>query len=149
MPRRKLSEEDEKNIKLLQAQNEMYERTKEGIKLRGTKEAMRRTEEAQKDGYKQMEEILGPNAEQYINQASEDNVSDTSDDIFTILEEHAKEEKSKEIAEPAQMETKTVVEDEIKPNVSEIAYDNTNNNEAYDIIPLPSNGECYRSKIGR
>ena len=68
MPRRKLSEEDEKNIKLLQAQNEMYERTKEEIKLRGTKEAMRRTEEAQKDGYKQMEEILGPNAEQYINQ---------------------------------------------------------------------------------
>lgn len=156
MPRRKLSEEDEKNIKLLQAQNEMYERTKEEIKLRGTKEAMRRTEEAQKDGYKQMEQILGPNAEQYINQASTDDVSktsDTSDDIFTILEEHAKEEKSKEVVEPTQMETKTVVEDEIKsfdePNTSEIAYDNSNNNEAYDIIPLPSNGECYRSKIGR
>lgn len=153
MPRRKLSEEDEKNIKLLQAQNEMYERTKEEIKLRGTKEAMRRTEEAQKDGYKQMEQILGPNAEQYINQTSTDNASETNDDIFTILEEHAKEEKSKEVVEPTQMETKTVVEDEIKsfdePNTSEIAYDNSNNNEAYDIIPLPSNGECYRSKIGR
>ena len=33
--------------------------------------------------------------------------------------------------------------------MSEIAYDNSNNNEAYDIIPLPSNGECYSSKIGR
>ena len=54
MPRRKLSEEDEKNIKLLQAQNEMYERTKEEIKLRGTKEAMRRTEEAQRDSHKQI-----------------------------------------------------------------------------------------------
>ena len=153
MPRRKLSEEDEKNIKLLQAQNEMYERTKEEIKLRGTKEAMRRTEEAQRDGYKQMEEILGPDVEQYVGATSADNGGETSDDIFTILEEHAMEEKSKEILEPSQIETKTVVEDEIKsfdrPNASEIAYDNSNNNEAYDIIPLPSNGECYGKKIGR
>ena len=153
MPRRKLSEEDEKNIKLLQAQNEMYERTKEEIKLRGTKEAMRRTEEAQRDGYKQMEEILGPDVEQYVGATSADNGGETSDDIFTILEEHAREEKSKEILEPSQIETKTVVEDEIKsfdrPNASEIAYDNSNNNEAYDIIPLPSNGECYDKKIGR
>lgn len=153
MPRRKLSEEDEKNIKLLQAQNEMYERTKEEIKLRGTKEAMRRAEEAQRDGYKQMEEILGPDVEQYVGATSADNGGETSDDIFTILEGHAREEKSKEILEPSQIETKTVVEDEIKsfdrPNASEIAYDNSNNNEAYDIIPLPSNGECYDKKIGR
>ena len=34
-------------------------------------------------------------------------------------------------------------------NSSEVGCDNTNNSEAYDIIPLPSNGECYASKIGR
>lgn len=149
MPRRKLSEEDEKNIKLLQAQNEMYERTKEEIKLRGTKEAMRRTEEAQRDSHKQMEEILGSDFEKCIDQSSENLLNENDEDIFSILEEKTKEDELEEITDHGQMETKTVLEYEIKPHVSEIAYDNSNNNEAYDIIPLPSNGECYSNKVGR
>ena len=63
MSKRKLSEEDEKNIKLLQAQNEMYEKTKEEIKLRGSKEAMNRTIEAQKDVLKQMNLLLDGDSE--------------------------------------------------------------------------------------
>ena len=150
MPRRKLSEEDEKNIKLLQAQNEMYERTKEEIKLRGNKDAMRRTEEAQKDGFRQMEAILGGNVDEYINHSEDSLSEDDNDDIFTILDNHAKGEQNKE---KEQMDEKAVSDDEPMAidanNSSEVGYDNTNNSEAYDIIPLPSNGECYASKIGR
>ena len=150
MPRRKLSEEDEKNIKLLQAQNEMYERTKEEIKLRGNKDAMRRTEEAQKDGFRQMEAILGGNVDEYINHSEDSLSEDDNDDIFTILDNHAKGEQNKE---KEQMDEKAVADDDPMAidanNSSEVGCDNTNNSEAYDIIPLPSNGECYASKIGR
>lgn len=153
MSKRKLSEEDEKNIKLLQAQNEMYEKTKEEIKLRGSKEAMNRTIEAQKDVLKQMNLLLDGDSEEYIDNKKEDSIvvdnDDNEKDIFTILDEHKKNEEMNEIKTPTELETKTVLEHEIKSNSSEIAYDNTNTNEAYDIIPLPSNGECYASKIGR
>ena len=153
MSKRKLSEEDEKNIKLLQAQNEMYEKTKEEIKLRGSKEAMNRTIEAQKDVLKQMNLLLDGDSEEYIDNKKEDSIvvdnDDNEKDIFTILDEHKKNEEMNEAKTPSELETKTVLENEIKSNSSEIAYDNTNTNEAYDIIPLPSNGECYASKIGR
>lgn len=149
MSKRKLSEEDEKNIKLLRAQNEMYEKTKEEIKLRGSKEAMDRTVEAQKDVIKQMDMILGGNSEEYLNEKKDDVVETDNDDIFTILDEHKKEEEANEVTEPSEMETKTVLENEIKSNSSEVGYDNTNTSEAYDIIPLPSNGECYKNKVGR
>lgn len=153
MSKRKLSEEDEKNIKLLQAQNEMYEKTKEEIKLRGSKEAMNRTIEAQKDVLKQMNLLLDGDSEEYIDNKKEDSIvvdnDDNEKDIFTILDEHKKNEEMNEVKTPSELETKTVLENEIKSNSSEIAYDNTNTNEAYDIIPLPSNGECYASKIGR
>ena len=152
MSKRKLSEEDEKNIKLLQAQNEMYEKTKEEIKLRGSKEAMNRTIEAQKDVLKQMNLLLDGDSEEYIDDKKEDSIvvdNDNEKDIFTILDEHKKNEEMNEVKTPSELETKTVLENEIKSNSSEIAYDNTNTNEAYDIIPLPSNGECYASKIGR
>lgn len=153
MSKRKLSEEDEKNIKLLQAQNEMYEKTKEEIKLRGSKEAMNRTIEAQKDVLKQMNLLLDGDSEEYMDNKKEDSIvvdnDDNEKDIFTILDEHKKNEEMNEVKTPTELETKTVLENEIKSNSSEIAYDNTNTNEAYDIIPLPSNGECYASKIGR
>lgn len=149
MSKRKLSEEDEKNIKLLRAQNEMYEKTKEEIKLRGSKEAMDRTVEAQKDVIKQMDMILGGNSEEYLNEKKDDAVETDNDDIFTILDEHKKEEEANAVTAPSEMETKTVLENEIKSNSSEVGYDNTNTSEAYDIIPLPSNGECYKNKVGR
>ena len=47
--RRKLTPEQEKEIKLLQANNEMYERTKEEAKIRGSKESVRRIEIAQEE----------------------------------------------------------------------------------------------------
>jgi hypothetical protein len=151
MPRRKMSEEDEKNLKLLQAQNEMYERTKEEIKLRGTKEAMRRTEEAQKDGMSQIKMLLdGNNVDENLETT---NSNDDNDDIFTILEEHAQKEKSVKVEsnrgfeEPTATVIEEVVKEDAKQTLPDINYGD--GAEAYDIIPLPSNGECYKSKNSR
>jgi hypothetical protein len=163
MPRKKvLSEEDKKNIALLKAQNEMYERTKEEIRLRGTKEAMKRTEEAQSDVIKKAESIMGKEADKYIAPSTEDNSpisnndsNDEDEDIFTILQENAEKEKENEIVDIKDMGTKTANEEEIldfsnsEVGQGEIADNNSNTVDAYDVIPLPSNGECYKSKIGR
>lgn len=163
MPRKKvLSEEDKKNIALLKAQNEMYERTKEEIRLRGTKEAMKRTEEAQSDVIKKAESIMGKEADKYIAPSTEDNSpisnndsNDEDEDIFTILQENAEKEKENEIVDTKDMGTKTANEEEIldfsnsEVGQGEIADNNSNTVDAYDVIPLPSNGECYKSKIGR
>ena len=158
MPRKKvLSEEDKKNIALLKAQNEMYERTKEEIRLRGTKEAMKRT--AQNDVIKKAETIIGKDADKYIAPNIEDNsqISNNGEeeDIFTILQENAEKEKENEIIGTNDVGTKTANEEEIldfsnsEEGQGEIADNNSNTVDAYDVIPLPSNGECYKSKIGR
>ena len=158
MPRKKvLSEEDKKNIALLKAQNEMYEQTKKEIELRGTKEAMERTKEAQSDVLKQAKAIIGEDTEKYITVNKNDDSTETSDndDIFTILKENAEKEKEENLVDTSDMGTKTSDEEEIvdfsnsEESKGEVAYNNSSSIDAYDVIPLPSNGECYKSKIGR
>lgn len=160
MPRKKvLSEEDKKNIALLKAQNEMYERTKEEIRLRGTKEALKRTKEAQSDVIKKAESIMGKDADKYIAPSIEDNSQMSNngeeEDLFTILQENAEKEKENEIVGTNDVGTKTANEEEIidfsnsEEGQGEIADNNSNTVDAYDVIPLPSNGECYKNKVGR
>ena len=158
MPRKKvLSEEDKKNIALLKAQNEMYEQTKKEIELRGTKEAMERTKEAQSDVLKQAKAIIGEDTEKYITVNKNDDSTETSDndDIFTILKENAEKEKEENLVDTSDMGTKTSDEEEIvdfsnsEESKGEVAYNNSSSIDAYDVIPLPSNGECYKTKIGR
>lgn len=151
MTKQKMSPEDEKQIKLLRAQNAMYEQTKEEIKTRGTKEALRRTEEAQNDAMQQMKLLDAVNT---VDSQESTNADDDDEDIFTRLEEHAKEEATNNVSEvPNDMNTKTFIEDDIKPqkisDSNDADFNAPNSNEAYDIIPLPSNGECYKNKISR
>ena len=56
--KKKLTPEQEKEIKLLQASNEMYERAKEETKLRGTNQAVRRIEIAQEEVQQKMKSIM-------------------------------------------------------------------------------------------
>ena len=61
--KKKLTPEQEKEIKLLQASNEMYERVKEEAKLRGTEESIRRIEIAQEEVQGKMRSIMDGNFE--------------------------------------------------------------------------------------
>lgn len=154
MAKKKLTPEQEKEIKLLQANNEMLQRTKEEAKLRGTKESVKRIEIAQQDVYEQVKKIDKDLAEKMINENNNENKSV----VETILENHYSEESVFDVLsknESKQKKTKKEKEVTIQePIVKETVISNTDFNNVdmdmqYDVISLPSNGECYKSKIER
>ena len=183
MPKKKLTPEQEKEIKLLRANNEMYERTKEEAKVRGTEQSVKRIEMAQEEVKEKIKSIMSGKIEKIeIPQEeikpviiehkpiveNEDGMKtlfdkndensfyskyDSEDSIFSILERHREEEKEKLNA--PKRGTETIKEEpeyeygkEIV-NPSETTFNNADSNAQYDVISLPSNGECYKNKIGR
>ena len=183
MPKKKLTPEQEKEIKLLRANNEMYERTKEEAKVRGTEQSVKRIEMAQEEVQEKIKSIMSGKIEKIeIPQEeikpviiehkpiveNEDGMKtlfdkndensfyskyDSEDSIFSILERHREEEKEKLNA--PKRGTETIKEEpeyeygkEIV-NPSETTFNNADSNAQYDVISLPSNGECYKNKIGR
>jgi len=181
--KRKLTPEQEKEIKLLRANNEMYERTKEEAMVRGNKQSVRRIEMAQEDVQNKIKAItngditkleipkedLQPiviehkpiieteeginnlnNSEAFFNNNAKENES-----IFDILENHKKEEEER-IKKHKRRGTETNIEQENRiqygeeiVNPTNTTFNNTDVNAQYDVISLPSNGECYKNKIGR
>ena len=182
MPKKKLTPEQEKEIKLLQASNEMYERAKEETKLRGTNQAVRRIEIAQEEVQQKMKSIMNGDiskleipkeeippikiehkpiveAEDAQNNLENPNFFENpdkadNDSIFDILENHKKEEEEK-IKKRKRRGTETHIEEEGITygeeivNPSETTFNNVDTQAQYDVISLPSNGECYKNKIGR
>ena len=184
MAKRKLTPEQEKEIKLLQANNEMYERTKEETMMRGSKQAVKRIEIAQEEIQGKIKNILNGTIENIeipkeeikpviiehkpiveteesisnldnFSSIFNNNISSNNDSIFDILESHKKEEEQK-ISKRKRRETETNIEQEQRitygeeiVNPTNTTFSNINDNAQYDVISLPSNGECYKSKIGR
>ena len=189
MAKKKLTPEQEKEIKLLRANNEMYERTIEEAKVRGNAEAVRRIEMAQEDVKLKIKNIQNGNIEKLeipkeeiqpliiehkpIVESEEsinnlDNFNDvftkydtpynhvnSDDSIFDILENHKQEEEAK-IKKRKRRGTETHIEEEESlqygeeiVNPTTTTFNNTDANAQYDVISLPSNGECYKSKVGR
>lgn len=172
--KRKLTPEQEKEIKMLQASNEMYERTKEDAAIRGNKEGIVRIEIAQEEVKEKIRKIMGDDetnveipqnkikpisVETNENKAIDFllNNSEMPDDnsIYDILENHKKDEEEK-IAKHKRRGTETDIETENKikygeeiVNPSETTFNNVDSQAQYDVISLPSNGECYKSKISR
>jgi len=183
MPKKKLTPEQEKEIKLLRANNEMYERTKEEAKVRGTEQSVKRIEMAQEEVQEKIKSIMSGKIEkieipqeeikpviiehkpiveneeglQTLFDKNDENSFygkyDSEDSVFAILERHREEEKEKLNA--PKRGTETIKEEpeyeygkEIV-NPSETTFNNADSNAQYDVISLPSNGECYKNKIGR
>ena len=183
MPKKKLTPEQEKEIKLLRANNEMYERTKEEAKVRGTEQSVKRIEMAQEEVQEKIKSIMSGKIEkieipqeeikpviiehkpiveneeglQTLFDKNDENSFygkyDSEDSVFAILERHREEEKEK-LNRPKRG-TETIKEEpeyeygkEIV-NPSETTFNNADSNAQYDVISLPSNGECYKNKIGR
>lgn len=184
MPKKKLTPEQEKEIKLLRANNEMYERTKEEAKLRGTEQSVRRIEMAQEEVQQKIKSIMNGTIEKIeipqeeikpvviehkpivddedgmktlFDKDNEDSLYskyDSEDSVFAILERHRQEEKEK--LEAPKRGTETVKEEVDRleygkeiVSPSETTFNNVDYNTQYDVISLPSNGECYKNKIGR
>lgn len=164
MAKKKLTEEQQNQIKTLLANNEMLEKTKKEAEERGNKTSVKQIEMAQEDVIKHIG-MIDPTAipttakktsltsnKKVIKQ---DDLFDTDMSIFDMLEENEKNKKDvaeTKIKEEAALDMSWSADD-LVPSETTIATETTFNDIdptiQYDVIQLPSNGQCYRNKMDR
>ena len=134
----------EKELNILKESYKMYERTKKETQ----KEMKRATNE---DGSKKYSENDIEDRLRLINEAEQDVIEKYTSLGGNMEELGTKKKKvNKEIKinidgeETKPSPTETVIEKEYTP--AKFEY---NPQAAYDVIPLPSKGECYRNKLGK
>lgn len=160
MAKKKLTEEQENEIKTLLENNKMLEKTKKEAAERGKTQAVKQIERAQQEVIDHINSIdsnvLKGNtngtslstAKKAVNQTNL--FQDTDMSIFDMLEETEKNRQEaavvKEAEEPA-------MEIDMTPSETTIAesanFNDVDPSLKYDIIQLPSNGQCYRNKVDR
>ena len=161
MAKKKLTEEQENEIKTLLENNKMLEKTKKEAESRGKAQSVKQIERAQQEVIDHINSIdptvLGSSNKKTSLSSTKKEVKqvnlfqDTDMSIFDILEENNKVmEEEKEIKN---VETSSNDEYDMTHSETTIA-DNSNFNDIdptlkYDIIQLPSNGQCYRNKVDR
>lgn len=161
MAKKKLTEEQENEIKTLLENNKMLEKTKKEAESRGKTQSVKQIERAQQEVIDHINSIdptvLGSSNKKTSLSSNKKEVKqvnlfqDTDMSIFDILEENNKVmEEEKEIKN---VEISSNDEYDMTPSETTIA-DNSNFNDIdptlkYDIIQLPSNGQCYRNKVDR
>ena len=166
MAKKKLTEEQQKEIDMLIANNEMLEKSKKEAAEKGSKVAVQQIERAQQEVIDHIKTIdasaaptiakttsLASNKKKEVNQVQL--FGDTDMSIFDILEETEKNNKELEEATKS-TDDKSIdapIEDTLVPSdttiASESTFSNIDGNLQYDVIQLPSNGQCYRNKVDR
>lgn len=150
---KKLTEEQEKEIQILLANNEMLENSKKDAETRGKKNSVKQIERAQEDVIKQINSI-DPSA---LNKkkASSTIFDDTDISMFDMLKANEEDNRINTVSEENDSKKIDTVDDEQVMSQSEtVDSEKTNFNDVdpslqYDVIQLPSNGQCYKSKIDR
>ena len=150
---KKLTEEQEKEIQILLANNEMLENSKKDAENRGKKNSVKQIERAQEDVIKQINSI-DPSA---LNKkkASSTIFDDTDISMFDMLKANEEDNRINTVSEENDSKKIDTVDDEQVMSQSEtVDSEKTNFNDVdpslqYDVIQLPSNGQCYKSKIDR
>lgn len=164
MAKKKLTQEQENEIKTLLANNEMLEKTKKEAEKRGNKNSVQQIERAQQeviDHISMIDPSAVSNATRKTSLSSnkkvikQDNLFDTDMSIFDILEENEKNKQDlveSQIKEEIEQEASWSADD-LVPSETTIATETTFNDIdpsiQYDVIQLPSNGQCYRNKMDR
>ena len=150
---KKLTEEQEKEIQMLLANNEMLENSKKDAENRGKKNSVKQIERAQEDVIKQINSI-DPSA---LNKkkASSTIFDDTDISMFDMLKANEEDNRiNTVIEENDSKKIDTVEEEQVMSQSETVDSEKTNFNDVdpslqYDVIQLPSNGQCYKSKIDR
>lgn len=134
------TEEQLKEIKLLQASAEMYEKTKAEMKKRNALTEMKKVEEMQGEIYAQLSSI-DVNVVESIKEETERNMKTQQDVKINTA--------------PTQSVFDTIKElksEKPKTTSSKVFVEPSNNGEGnvqYDVITLPSKGEAYEQKYGK
>ncbi len=150
---KKLTEEQEKEIQILLANNEMLENSKKDAETRGKKNSVKQIERAQEDVIKQINS-LDPSA---LNKkkASSTIFDDTDISMFDMLKANEEDNRINTVSEENDSKKiDTVDEEQVMSQSETVDSEKTNFNDVdpslqYDVIQLPSNGQCYKSKIDR
>ena len=163
MAKKKLTEEQENEIKTLLANNEMLEKSKKEAEQRGNKVSVEQIKRAQQeviDHINMIDPSMTPSVPQTTSLSpkkktslKQENLFDTDMSIFDILEETEKNNQEAEEAKKIEEADVPYAADDLTPSETVISNDSTFNNidpnVQYDVIQLPSNGQCYRSKTDR
>ena len=150
---KKLTEEQEKEIQILLANNEMLENSKKDAETRGKKNSVKQIERAQEDVIKQINSI-DPSA---LNKrkASSTIFDDTDISMCDMLKANEADNRINTVSEENDSKKiDTVDEEQVMSQSETVDSEKTNFNDVdpslqYDVIQLPSNGQCYKSKIDR
>lgn len=177
MSKKKLSEEQLKEIKILQANNQMLENSIQQAKERGKEESVKRIKKAQKEVQDHIKKI-DPEADVNINLNQTVKKDKTNDDLFddydvfsilkhedkttqkvssdTYREHSIKDEYMDDISDDEDEDDYIDLSSDNMDSVpaavktqNDKLYNNVDPEVQYDIIQLPSNGECYPDKLDR
>jgi hypothetical protein len=163
MAKKKLTEEQENEIKTLLENNKMLEKTKKEAADRGKTQSVRQIERAQQEVIDHINSIdpsvLGTNTPKKTSlsskkQAVQKNLfQDTDMSIFDMLEDNEKARQEEKELMTAESQDNVAEEYDMTPSdttiVNESTFSNSDTMLQYDVIQLPSNGQCYRSKVDR
>ena len=151
---KKLTEEQEKEIQILLANNEMLEKTKKEVKGRGKTSSLKQIERAQEEVVNHINSI-DPNA--LNNSKKKDNSEIFGGTDISMFDMLKADDEDNSVSNVQSSEVDAVDDDE---GVARIRQDDTTSSDErtfndvdpslqYDVIQLPSNGQCYKSKVDR
>jgi len=163
MAKKKLTEEQENEIKTLLENNKMLEKTKKEAADRGKTQSVKQIERAQQEVIDHINSIdpsvLGTNTPKKTSlsskkQAVQKNLfQDTDMSIFDMLEDNEKARQEEKELMTTESQDNVAEEYDMTPSdttiVNESTFSNSDAMLQYDVIQLPSNGQCYRSKVDR
>ena len=154
---KKLTEEQEKEIQILLANNEMLEKTKKEVKGRGKKSSLKQIERAQEEVVNHINSI-DPNA--LNNSKKKDNSEIFGGTDISMFDMLKADDEDNSVSNVQSSEVDAVNDGDDDEGVARIRQDETTSSDErtfndvdpslqYDVIQLPSNGQCYKSKVDR
>ena len=154
---KKLTEEQEKEIQILLANNEMLEKTKKEVKGRGNKPSLKQIERAQEEVVNHINSI-DPNA--LNNSKKKDNSEIFGGTDISMFDMLKADDEDNSVSNVQSSEVDAVNDGDDDEGVARIRQDDTTSSDErtfndvdpslqYDVIQLPSNGQCYKSKVDR
>ena len=154
---KKLTEEQEKEIQILLANNEMLEKTKKEVKGRGNKSSLKQIERAQEEVVNHINSI-DPNA--LNNSKKKDNSEIFGGTDISMFDMLKADDEDNSVSNVQSSEVDAVDDGDDDEGVARTRQDETTSSDErtfndvdpslqYDVIQLPSNGQCYKSKVDR
>ena len=154
---KKLTEEQEKEIQILLANNEMLEKTKKEVKERGKKSSLKQIERAQEEVVNHINSI-DPNA--LNNSKKKDNSEIFGGTDISMFDMLKADDEYNSVSNVQSSEVDAVDDGDDDEGVARTRQDDTTSSDErtfndvdpslqYDVIQLPSNGQCYKSKVDR